>query len=182
MNTFGWKGERVRLVPLERPLHLENALRWLNDTSIVATVEFNWGVTRRQEELFFERIETERESELHWAILDDSDVHVGIISLKSIHWRLRLAEGGILIGERAAWGRGLATDAIRVRTRIAFDELGLHRVEGHTINPAMCRVFEKCGYRREGTQRKKFWRGGRWHDVALYAILDEDHRNREASA
>ena len=59
-----------------------------------------------------------------------------------------------------------------MRTRFAFEQLGLHRVEGHTFNPAMRRVYEKCGYTFEGVQRSKFWRDGRWHDVALYAILE----------
>ena len=68
-----------------------------------------------------------------------------------------------MIGERSAWGKGYATDAVRVRTRFAFGELGLHRIEGHTMNPAMKRVYEKCGYQHEGVARRKFWRDGRWH-------------------
>ena len=58
MSIVGLKGERVRLVPPDRTLHLENALIWLNDPEITATIKFNLGVTRRQEELFFEQIET----------------------------------------------------------------------------------------------------------------------------
>ncbi len=80
-----------------------------------------------------------------------------------------------MIGDRSAWGRGYATDAVRVRTRFAFDELGLHRIEGHTTNPAMKRVYEKCGYSHEGVARAKFWRDGRWFDADLYSLLDSDH-------
>ncbi len=175
MIPQGWQGERVRLIPSERSLHLENALRWFNDPEIVGTIEINWGVTRRQEEEFFEHVETRRETDLHWAIHDESDHHIGFIGLHAIHWRHRTATGGLLIGERDAWGKGYATEAVRVRHRIAFDELGLHRIEGHTINPAMCRVYDKCGYHREGTARQKLWRHGRWHDAALFAILDADY-------
>jgi len=79
-----------------------------------------------------------------------------------------------VIGERSAWGQGHASDAVRVRTRFAFAELGLHRINGHTFNPAMKRVYEKCGYRHEGTARQMFWRDGQWHDVSLYGILEVD--------
>ena len=65
MPIVGLKGERVRLVPPDRTLHLENALVWLNDPEITATLKYNLGVTRRQEELFFEQIETQREQRLH---------------------------------------------------------------------------------------------------------------------
>ena len=41
----GWKGELVRLVPPDRTLHFENALRWMNDPEITATLEFNLGVS-----------------------------------------------------------------------------------------------------------------------------------------
>jgi RimJ/RimL family protein N-acetyltransferase len=174
MAIVGWKGERARLVPPDRTLHLENALAWLNDPEITAALKLNLGITRRQEELFFDRIEDRRDTEFTWAILDATERHIGFIGLHEINWRHRWAVGGLLIGERSAWGRGYATDAVRIRTRFAFGELGLHRIEGHTMNPAMKRVYEKCGYRHEGLARRKFWRDGRWHDADLYAILDED--------
>jgi len=42
-------------------------------------------------------------------------------------------------------------------------------------NVASVRCLEKAGYKREGVARKKLWRHGRWHDVILWAILDEDY-------
>jgi RimJ/RimL family protein N-acetyltransferase len=174
MSIVGRKGERVRLVPIDRTLHLENALRWFNDPDITDSLKLNLGITRRQEEKFFERLEAQGESAFHWAILDEAERHVGFISMHEINWRHRWASGGLVIGERSAWGRGYATDAVRVRTRFAFNEVGLHRIEGHTMNPAMERVYQKCGYHREGVARHKFWRGGRWYDAGLFAILDED--------
>jgi RimJ/RimL family protein N-acetyltransferase len=174
MAIAGLKGQSVRLVPIDRTLHLENALCWFNDPEIITTLKLNLGVTRRQEEQFFERLEAPADSAFHWAILDPSEQHVGFISLHEINWRHRWATGGLVIGERSAWGHGYATDAVSVRTGFAFDEVGLHRIEGHTMNPAMKRVYEKCGYRPEGVARRKFWRGGRWRDAELFAILAED--------
>jgi ribosomal-protein-alanine N-acetyltransferase len=174
MQIVGLKGDRVRLVPPDRTLHFENALVWLNDPQITSTLKINLGISRRQEEQFFEQIETRRGTDFTWALLDETDKHIGFIGLHEINWRNRWATGGLLIGERVAWGRGYATDAIRVRTKFAFGELGLHRVEGHTMNPAMKRVYEKSGYKHEGVARRKFWRDGRWYDADLYAILIED--------
>jgi RimJ/RimL family protein N-acetyltransferase len=175
MEVVGLRGDRVRLVPSEATLHLENALRWLNDPEITAQLAVISGVTRRQEELFFEHAATHRDSDLHWAVLADDLGHIGFIGLHQIHWPLRFATGGLMIGNRAAWGKGFATDAVRVRTRFAFEQLGLHRIEGHTINPAMRRVYEKSGYRHEGVARQKVWRDGRWHDADLFAVLDTDY-------
>ena len=174
MPLIGLKGERVRLVPPDRTLHLENALIWLNDPEITATIKLNLGVTRRQEELFFDQIETKRQADFVWAILDQTERHIGFIGLHEINWRHRWVTGGLVIGERSAWGQGYASEAVNIRTRYAFGTLGLHRIEGHTMNPAMKRVYEKCGYQHEGVARRKFWRDGRWHDAELFAILGED--------
>jgi ribosomal-protein-alanine N-acetyltransferase len=174
MEIVGHRGDRVRLVPPDRTLHFENALVWLNDPEVTATIKLNLGVSRRQEEIFFESIETRRDSDFVWAIVNEKDRHIGFIGLHQINWRNRWATGGLLIGDRSAWGHGYATDAVRVRTRFAFGELGLHRIEGHTMNPAMKRVFEKTGYQHEGVARRKFWRDGRYHDVDLFGLLAED--------
>jgi RimJ/RimL family protein N-acetyltransferase len=173
-DIVGWEGERVRLVPPDRTRHLENALRWLNDPAITAMIEFNLGISRRAEEAFFDRIESYNESDFTWALHDDADRHIGFIGLHAIRWRNRSATGGLVIGERTAWGHGYATDAVRVRARFAFRQLGLHRINGHTFNPAMKRVYEKCGYVQEGLARHMFWRDGQWRDVFLFGLLESD--------
>ena len=178
----GWKSGRVRLIPPDRRLHLENALRWMNDPEITATLEFNLGISRKQEEAFFDRIEGPNDTEFVWAIHDETERHIGFIGLTAINWRNRAGTGGLVIGDRSAWGLGYATEAVRGRTRFAFSQLGLHRINGHTFNPAMKRVYEKCGYRHEGTARQMFFRDGKWHDVALYGLLESDWKQTEPSS
>jgi ribosomal-protein-alanine N-acetyltransferase len=38
-------------------------------------------------------------------------------------------------------------------------------------NPASMRVLEKCGYEREGVQRRAAFKDGRFVDLVLYACL-----------
>ena len=130
--------------------------------------------SRKQEEAFFDRIESQGDGDFIWAILDETERHVGFIGLHTIDWRNRSATGGLVIGDRSAWGRGYATDAVAVRTRFAFAQLGLHRINGHTFNPAMKRVYEKSGYRHEGTARPMFWRDGDGTTSSFYGILESD--------
>jgi ribosomal-protein-alanine N-acetyltransferase len=175
----GWRGERVRLVRPDRTQHFDNAFRWMNDPEITAMIKFNLGVGRKEEEAFFDRIEGRQDNDFTWAIHDESDRHIGFIGLHAINWRNRSGTGGLLIGERSAWGLGYATDAVAVRTRFAFTQLGLHRVNGHTFNPAMRRVYEKSGYTLEGMSRQAYYRDGRWHDVSLYGILESEWKAPE---
>jgi ribosomal-protein-alanine N-acetyltransferase len=176
MEIIGLQGEKVHLVPVDRDQHLHNAIRWMNDPDVTQFLTLTTGVTRGMEEEWIQRVQ-KRDTEFVWAIHDDRGRHIGFTGLHRIDWRNRRASSGIVIGEKDAWGRGYATDAMLVRTRFAFETLNLHRVESEAFddNEASQRALERAGYRREGLLRKRFWGEGRWHDTIAYAILDEDY-------
>ena len=75
-------------------------------------------------------------------------------------------------------GHGYATEAARVLLRIAFEELGLHRVVGRAEarNTASARVLEKLGMRREAYLIENEWVKDEWQSELVYAILDRDWR------
>ena len=105
---------------------------------------------------------------------------------------LRLGEHGI--GEASyflsarARGRGLATRAVRLLARWAFEELGLARVElrVHPDNLASQRVAHRAGFRREGIERaSRASPDGARFDSVVYSLLPGEHRpaaTRDASA
>jgi ribosomal-protein-alanine N-acetyltransferase len=70
-------------------------------------------------------------------------------------------------------GRGVATEAVRQVLRVAFRELGLHRVEAFTRvdNHASQRVLERNGFTPVGVSRRHIHVGGRWHDERLFERL-----------
>jgi RimJ/RimL family protein N-acetyltransferase len=176
MEIVGLQGEQVRLVPVDRAHHFDNALRWMNDPEVTRFLMLTTGVTPGMEAEWFERVQ-KRDTDFVWAIHDDRGRHIGFTGLHRIDWRNRKATSGIVIGDKEAWGRGYATDAMRVRTRFAFEVLNLHRVESEAYadNEASQRALERVGYTREGVFRKRAWADGRWHDTIAYAILDEDY-------
>ena len=104
----------------------------------------------------------------------DDGALVGAIGL-AVTQQHRRAELGYWIGV-PYWGRGYATEAGRAVLALAFERLGLHRVQAHhmTRNPASGRVMEKLGMRHEGLRRGAFRKGDRFEDVEEYAILAGD--------
>jgi ribosomal-protein-alanine N-acetyltransferase len=76
----------------------------------------------------------------------------------------------------AANGRGLATAAVRDMIRVAFGELGLHRVEAATLldNFRSQRVLERCGFVHFGVALSYLNIAGKWQDHALYQLLNDD--------
>jgi RimJ/RimL family protein N-acetyltransferase len=82
------------------------------------------------------------------------------------------AEVGYWLGE-AAWGRGLATLALRAFCDYAFATFDLRRLWAGVFswNPASCRVLEKAGFCFEGRQRDAVTKDGQVLDLLLYALL-----------
>ena len=78
-------------------------------------------------------------------------------------------------------GHGYATEGGEVLLRLAFDELGLHRVIGRTEarNAGSARVLEKLGMRREAHLVENEWVRGEWQSEFVYAILDREWRARD---
>ena len=75
-------------------------------------------------------------------------------------------------------GLGYTTEACREMLRIAFDDLGLHRVIGRVEprNVASARVLEKLGMRREAHFVENEFIKGEWQSEDVYAILDHEWR------
>ena len=73
-------------------------------------------------------------------------------------------------------GRGYGTEAVRLATRYAFERVGLHKLEATVFvgNDASRRIFEKNGFRLEGTIRRAARKRGRFVDEWLFGMLREE--------
>ena len=73
-------------------------------------------------------------------------------------------------------GRGLATAALAEIKTIAFEHLGLHRIQGETLlhNVASQRVLERNGFVRIGMAPKFLKIAGSWQDNIIYQVLNEE--------
>ena len=77
-------------------------------------------------------------------------------------------------------GRGLMTEAVRLATRYAFDEIGRHRLEANIqpANLASIALAKRIGFRREGFSPRYLRIGGVWCDHERWALLaDEESRS-----
>ncbi|ASK64754.1 GNAT family N-acetyltransferase [Brachybacterium avium] len=80
-------------------------------------------------------------------------------------------------------GRGLGTEFATALLNLAFDGLGVRRIEAACFaeNLASRRVMEKIGLRLEGVfYEDSLHRSGRWLDGMSYALLASEYRGRRA--
>lgn len=177
MMGYGWTGERVRLVPLDRAKHLQNAQLWMNDPTVTRWIKRgDLPITMLAEEAWFESTAKSRDDEIGFAIETlDTDEHIGFSGLHKVDYRHGFAQTGTLTGRTDLWGRGYGTDAARVRTRYAFEVLGLRLLYSEVFadNTASLKMLQKVGYREVGRIARRYWKRGAWRDVVMLAAERE---------
>jgi len=104
----------------------------------------------------------------------DTDRIVGAITLSGIvRGPFQSANLGYWI-DAAHNSRGLATAATAETTRVAFDELGLHRIQAGTLlhNAASQKVLQRNGFERFGLAPNYLKIAGRWQDHVPFQVLN----------
>ncbi len=83
--------------------------------------------------------------------------HVGNIKLDIVREHSR-GELGLLIGEKAVWGRGIARRAIALISDYAFSVLGLAKICAgvYATNIGSQKAFESVGYHLDGVRRRHY--------------------------
>jgi RimJ/RimL family protein N-acetyltransferase len=174
MTVPGIQGTRVRLVPFERE-YVDYVLRWFNDPEVLRYTKRVMPLHRLQEEKYVDQM-AESKDDVVWMILDENASPIGVSGIHRIDWANRNARTGTVLGERSVWGKGYGTEVMALRTRWAFEELGMHRLQSECFaeNTASRRCLEKAGYKLIGVARQRMWRNAGWHDLYLFDVLEEE--------
>ena len=154
-------GARVTLATFgERHLEDPAYMSWLHDYEVVKTIgrpEYLTSASYEDVATYVRRV-SKSPDDMFFAIhLREGETFVGTAKAGHIDREAGIADIGIMIGSRAHWGQGLATDALRALCRHMFEKAGMRKLTCGVManNPAMVRVFEKLGFRREATLRRQ---------------------------
>lgn len=155
--------------------------RWLRDPQVIATinrVEYFLPLQVEDVRKYVERLQTSGRDCFFAVYTRERNEFIGTQRLGNIDWRTGIAEIGVMIGERDAWGKGYATDAVALACDYAFNRLSLRRLIGGTpsSNVAMCRCFSRLGFAEEGRLRQQLLIDGVYQDHVYFGLLKEEHR------
>ena len=168
-------GRRLRLWSLEK-FDISQNYHWANDPELIRLAGIEPAPKSLVDmERWFENVHTDPNQKMLTIKTLEGD-YIGNISLTDISWRCGTAEIGLFLGDRATWGHGLGSEAVELAVRFAFDELRLHRIEARVLafNARALRLFERCGFTREGVLRGSFFTGGEHTDVVVLSRLATD--------
>jgi|APSaa5957512535_1039671.scaffolds.fasta_scaffold46831_2 [ribosomal protein S5]-alanine N-acetyltransferase len=142
--------ERLMLRTLE-PADAGGAyLAWMNDPEIMRFTESRYASHDAAAlKGFIEAMNASEDNLLLGLIATDQGSHIGNIKLGPIDRRHQRAWIGIIIGDRARWGQGLASEAIDAIAQCGLEDLGLRRIAAgiYGDNRGSVGAFAKAGFR-----------------------------------
>lgn len=132
-TTATYEGPRILLRPLQPEDVDDNYLSWFNDS--VVTEFLDARRITRQDAIDYMNAGRETRSYYMYAIVaKDSGMHIGNVKVGPIQWNHLISDLVTVIGRREYWGKGLATEAITVGNRLAFEEYGIRKLSGGIVD------------------------------------------------
>src|SRR5947209_989515 len=106
--------------------------RWFADAEVIKYLFMRFAISEQQEEDWYQGLSTS-DNGVGWKIVAEGRT-IGSTNLHQIDWLNRHAGSGLIIGEKDAWGKGYASEAVALRTAYAFEELNLERLETESFD------------------------------------------------
>jgi ribosomal-protein-alanine N-acetyltransferase len=172
-------GENLILRPVELSDVHEDYVRWMNDAEVNRYMETRFRPqTQKDIEAYVTSMIQKPNVHFFAILLKESSRHIGNIKLEVTSPIHRRGEISLFVGEKECWGKGFASEAIRMARDFGIRELGLHKLTAgcYSNNPASARAFEKGGFVCEAILKEHYFCEDRWVDRHCLAFMAPERR------
>jgi [ribosomal protein S5]-alanine N-acetyltransferase len=177
MYNYYLEGENIYLREVRFTDVNDEYYAWLNDPSINQYLETRFFPRSFQNIEQFVKQMDGKSDEVFFAICwKENHKHIGNIKLGPINWIHRFGDISLLIGNKDYWGKGIATEAIKLVTDFGFNQLNLHKIKAgcYADNIGSKKAFLKVGFQVEGTLKQHFYSNGVYQDAFLLGIVKNE--------
>lgn len=156
ITTDVLNGNKVIMKLCTQEYITDEYVEWMNKPVINQYLESRYVVQTIDTVTEYVKHNLEAENELLFAMISSEDnKHIGNFHLtfNFAHKRCFIA---YVIGKDGYWGKGIATEAIKLATRWIFENYDVARLDGgmYSANIGSLRAVEKAGWKKEGLRRK----------------------------
>lgn len=174
-------GKRIRLRLIGRE-DLESIIEWRNSQDAYESFFTYTPLNLDLQEKWYEK-QVYDDSQQNFAIIHkETGIAIGMIALVGINHKMGHAEWGrVIVAHPNFQGGGYGREAIELIMEYAFDHLNLRRLTctALTNNKKVVGLYERLGFRQEGTLREFVYKKGEYIDVILFGMLRREYRDRQ---
>lgn len=148
---------------------------WVNNRDLRILSATYRPVSWMEHQAWLEQISRDPSRELLIISIASSGEAIGQIILSRISSIHRSCELSIRIADSANRGRGYGSKALELAVLHATRDLGLHRIELNVFetNHRAIRVYEKVGFKFEGSKIDGAFIDGSWVNVVMMALITD---------
>ena len=153
---------------------MPDRVRWFSQKEISQYLgtEIRLGTSLSKQKQWYYRFT--RKTNIKMFVIECDGKPVGNVALTEISKVDCNAGLFIVVGERDLHGKGIGTAAIEYILDYGFNQLDLHKVWLYVseLNVGAIKLYEKCGFKKEG-QLKDMWKiDGKYHDEVVMGIFN----------
>ncbi|MGJ8661941.1 MAG: GNAT family N-acetyltransferase, partial [Bacteroidota bacterium] len=106
--------------------------------------------------------------------LTESGKHIGNLKVGPIDYKNMNSDLVTVIWDRNEWGKGLATEAIKLGNKIAFEEYNIRKLTGgmYSSNVGSIKAYTKAGWIIEGTLQNQYVLNGKLEDRVMVSCFN----------
>lgn len=149
--------KRLLIKPLSEDSVSEQYLTWMNDPEVLKFTESRW-IKYDVEDLksFVKNMNNSQKDYLFGIFIAEAGKHIGNVKIGNINTQHKFADIGIIIGTKEEWGKGYATEAIKLAVDYAFTQLNLFKVTAgvYANNFGSIKALKKVGFEECGRHIK----------------------------
>jgi RimJ/RimL family protein N-acetyltransferase len=155
--------------------------KWRNNPefSALTTENVDFVSSEKEKQWVNEKIFNDK-TENYWAICDkETNEMIGFTSITKIDFRNKNAWMGEMAISKEYLNKGYELLANAGVLDFVFNELGLNRIyTGYIVENEFAKeIYAEMGFSIEGVTREDIYKGGKYHDVVIVSLLENEYRN-----
>ncbi len=170
------EGERLRLRKIELSDVNETYRGWMNDPEVMRYTESRFQEHSLEDiRAYVQSVQSDASSVFFAIVEKATDKHIGNIKIGHINPVHRMADVGIIIGDKNCWGKGYAAEALKLAARYAAETLHLHKLWAgiYAVNVGSIHAFWRAGFVEEGRFAEHWFYEGHYVDGVQMGLLLE---------
>ncbi|MCW8863854.1 MAG: GNAT family N-acetyltransferase [Colwellia sp.] len=150
-------------------------VQWLNDPLVNQYLETRFYPQDLSSVLdFIRNIIANPNEHLFTIRLTENNKHIGNIKIGGINTHHNVGDVSLFIGDKNAWGKGLASQAIQLISRYSIEQLHLRKLcaGAYQANVGSTKAFLNSGYQRDGVLVDHYTFNGQPVDLVQVCIFN----------
>lgn len=173
-------GNKVLIKPLSEASISKQYLEWMNDPEVLKYTESRWQKYDKDDlKIYVHNMNKSQNNFLFGIFTTKTGKHIGNIKIGNVNQHHKFADLGIIIGTREEWGKGYATEAIKLAVDYAFTQLKLYKLIAgvYANNLGSIKALEKVGFIKCGKHIDHCVFDNHRVDTLIFEIINEGKNN-----